>query len=76
MENNLTVEYIYNQYECKCDNEKKCINPYNCGEKYKKEYEEYLEKLPKECEQESDEKILKDYAEFRRKSDRVWLAWY
>ena len=55
MENNLTVEYIYNHYECKCDNEKKCINPRNCGEKYKKEYEEYLEKLPKECVQESDD---------------------
>ena len=27
MKNNLTLEYIYDKYECKCNNDKKCINP-------------------------------------------------
>ena len=47
MENNLTVEYIYNHYECKCDNEKKCINQIESTKQLLEDYVNLLEQNPK-----------------------------
>lgn len=54
-----------------CDENEHC----NCNEQWKADYKRYLESLPEDCQQ-SDEQILRDYKEFKRRVNRIYFNWY